>query len=204
MPERVYCELNRVTVRGDAWVLEQSTFAVHESRIEGSITGMRFEGVHLHNTGVGAGMRLSGGVSVWIEDSTSEESVRLSDNLDTRVLRSQVTGDLIVRRAEDQVQFCGAMVGGDARFADNHGWVQIGGDLANCPANEVRGNLRVHHNEQQITVANNAVGQNLVCAANKPAPMVYANEVDGTARGQCGAGEAVDAGELGDTDEPNE
>lgn len=81
-------------------------------------------------------------------------------------------------------------------FAGNEGWVGVGGEPASRAANEVRGHLRVHHNRQALTVANNLVGRDLVCVANDPAPAVFGNRVGGKARGQCGAGEPVSPLEL--------
>jgi hypothetical protein len=200
VPERSHCELNGVTVRGDVRLRQGAGFTPYDSQIEGSITGAQFELLQLLNTHVAGGIRLHGGVTVEIGTATVAGDIRLSDTRDARVVQSEVLGSLVIRGAGDQVQFCGTTVRGDARFAGNSGWVMVGGDLASCAANDVRGDLRVQHNQQQITVTNNAVGQNLVCTANEPAPTVYANQVGGRARGQCGAGEAVDAGELGDVE----
>jgi hypothetical protein len=197
VPEGVYCELNNTTVQGNIQIGQRSTLALYESRIEGTITGTRFELVTLQNTAVGKDIRLSSGVSIWLEGATIEGDVHLNDGLDTRVLQSQVSGDLLVRRSSQQVQFCGTTVNGDARFADNEGWVNVGGDLSSCAANTVRGTLRVHHNQQAITVANNAVGRDLVCTANDPAPVAYKNQVAGRTRGQCGVDQAVYLVELG-------
>jgi hypothetical protein len=199
VPEGVYCELNNVTVQGDARIQRRSTLAIHDSRVDGDITGSRFELVLLRNATVGGHVRLTSGVSTWIEEGTTVEGdVRFSDGHDARVLGSEVLGDLTIRGTHEQVQFCGATVGGDARFASNEGWVFLGGGLEGCAPNEVRGTMRVHHNLQETTVANNTVGRDLVCAANEPAPTVYDNRVSGRARGQCGAGEAVAADELGE------
>jgi hypothetical protein len=198
VPEGVYCELNNVTVKGDARIHQRSTLAVYDSRIDGDITGSRFELVTVENSSVGGRIQLKSGVSTWIEGSTVEGDVRFSDGHDARVLGSEVLGDLTIRGTHEQVQFCGATVGGDARFASNEGWVFLGGGLEGCSANEVRGTMRVHNNLQDTTVANNTVGRDLVCAANEPAPTVYDNQVSGRARGQCGAGEVVAASELGD------
>ncbi|NJO83949.1 MAG: hypothetical protein HC828_14950 [Blastochloris sp.] len=87
----------------------------------------------------------------------------------------------------------------DARFVNNHGWIAVGGDLTTCAANEVRGSLRVKHNQQTITVANNTVGHDLVCVANEPAPTVYDNHVGGASRGQCNGSEPEEAQKSAET-----
>lgn len=197
VPERSHCELNGVTVRGDVRLGAGAGFTPYDSRIEGTIAGAEFELLHMLNTNVAGGIRMHSGVRVEIDNATVAGDIRLSDTLDSRVVHTEVRGSLVIRGAREQVQFCGSTVGGNARFADNDGWVSVGGELASCAANVVRGHLRVHHNQQQITIANNAVGRNLVCAANEPAPTVFANQVTGKARGQCGAGEMVDADEIG-------
>ena len=198
VPEGEYCELNSVTVLGDAQVGRRSTLALYGSRIAGALSGSSVELVLLQGASVGGRVHLLGGATAWLEYATVAGDTHITEIVDTRVLQTQLAGDLVVRDGREQVQFCGTTVEGDARFAGNVGWVQIGGDLATCAANEVQGNLRVHHNRLGITVANNTVGQNLVCAANDPAPVVYGNQVGGTVRGQCGAGEPVSVMELGD------
>ena len=198
VPEGEYCELNSVTVLGDAQVGRRSTLAVYGGRIAGALSGSSFELVLLQGASVGGRIHLTGGVSAWLEHATVAGDTRITDIVDTRVLQAQVAGDLVARGGREQVQFCGTIVEGDARFAGNVGWVQIGGDLATCAANKVQGNLQVHHNRLGITVANNTVGRNLVCAANDPAPVVYGNQVGGRARGQCGTGGPVSVTELGD------
>jgi hypothetical protein len=198
VPEGEYCELNSMTVLGDARVGRRSTLAVYGGRIAGALSGSSFELVLLQGASVGGRIRLTGGVSAWLEYATVAGDTRITDIVDTRVLQTQLASDLVVRGGREVVQFCGTIVEGDARFASNGGGLQIGGDLATCAANKVQGNLRVHHNQSEITVANNTVGRNLVCAANNPAPLVYGNQVGGSVRGQCGAGEPVSATELGD------
>jgi hypothetical protein len=198
VPEGEYCELNGVTVLGDAQVGRRSTFAIYESRIEGALTGSRFELVLLQGASVGGRIRLEGGATVRLEYATVAEDTRIADIVDTRVLQTQLAGNLVVRGGREVVLLCGTIVEGDAQFAGNKSWVGIGGDLAACGANEVQGNLRLHHNLGGVMLANNTVGRNLVCAANDPAPAVYGNKVGGRVRGQCGVGEPVSATELVD------
>ena len=201
VPDGEHCELFDVTVRGQVRVNHRSTLEVIESRIEGSLTGSRFERVSLRDAGVGESVRLNGGVSTELERSTVAGAIRLVDQLDARVLQSRVSGDLVVRGTREVALLCGTTVEGNARFAGHRGGLLIGDDPtapSYCSANQVWGHLRVHHNQSDTIVANTTVGRNLVCAANEPAPAVYGNQVRGTARGQCGAGEPVDARELDD------
>jgi hypothetical protein len=198
VPEGEYCELNSVTVLGDAQVGRRSTLAVYGGRIAGALRGSNVELVLLQGASVGGRIRLVGGATARLEYATVAGDTRIADIVDTRVLQTQLAGDLVVRGGREVVQFCGTTVAGDAQFARNKSWVGIGGDLATCTANEVWGNLRVHHNLGGVMVANNTIGRNLVCAANDPAPAVYGNQVGGRARGQCGAGEPVSVTELGD------
>ena len=185
VPERVYCELDNVTVLGHLRVAERSTAALYDSRLAGGIAGVRFEAVLLQNSSAGGDLQLTGGVTAWIEGATVAGDVRLVDNLDTRLNGARLERSLTVLRSRSQVQFCGVSVGGDARFAGNEGWVTIGGDSATCAANQVGGTLRVQRNLQETTVANNTVGGDLICAANAPAPLVFGNQVRGATRGQC-------------------
>lgn len=195
------CVLVNVTVRGSVLVHERSGFQAIESRVDGSITGAHFEHVALRDSSVGGRIRLSNGVTAEFERSRAEGNVRLIDQHDARLLGSRVTGNLVMRGSREVAMLCGTIVEGDARFAEQHGGLFIGDAPIMpglCSANEVQGNLRVHHNQSDTVVANTTVGRNLVCAANEPAPVVYGNEVSGRARGQCGDGAAVDVTELGD------
>jgi hypothetical protein len=192
VPEGERCELINVTILGDVRVNQRSSLEVIESRIEGSLTGSRFERVSLRDASVGGSVRLTGGSSAELERATVGGDARLVEQVDARVLQSRVTGDLVVRGTGEVALFCGSTVEGDARFSDHRGGLLIGDDpyfAGICGANEVRGNLRVQHNSSDTIVANTSVGQNLVCTANDPAPIVYGNQVAGSARGQCGDGE---------------
>lgn len=200
VPKRSHCELNNVTVLGDVRMQDGAGFTPYDSRIVGSITGARFELLQLLNTTVEGNIRLRSGVRVELTGATVAGDLRLNNLFEALVLESQVWGTLVVRDTSGQVQFCGTAVEQDARFAGNSGWIMVGGDLATCTANTVHGTLRVHHNQQAITVANNTVGQHLICAANDPTPTVFANQVRGKARGQCGGNEPVDARELAETE----
>jgi hypothetical protein len=196
----VYCELDGSTVLGDVRVHRRSTFAAYDSTITGDLQAAYFGLVLLERTQLGGQLQLEHGISGWFEQATLGGGARLLGVSDTRVLHTTVQGNLTVRDAHDQVQFCGSSVTGNARFAGNEGFIHIGGGLASCAANEVRGSLRVHDNRQEITVANNTVGQNLICAANEPAPTVFGNQVGGKARGQCGVNEPVDPAELSEAE----
>jgi hypothetical protein len=200
VPEGEQCQLIHVTVRGNVRVNERATLEVIESRINAALTGAHFERVSLQDSSVGQRVRLIGGVSVELVRTTIEDGARLVDQIDARVLQSRVTGPLVVRGTREVALVCGSTVEGDARFTDNRGGLLIGGDPALCAANEVQGHLRLHHNQSETTVAHNTIGQNLVCAANDPAPTAFDNQVGGTTRGQCGTNEPVDATELTDSE----
>ncbi|NJO83759.1 MAG: hypothetical protein HC828_13800 [Blastochloris sp.] len=163
-----------------------------------ALSGDGFELALLQNASVGKRIRLEQGVSAWLEGATITGDIRISDVVDTRILEARLAGDLVVRSGREVVLFCGSTVAGDARFAANKSWVGIGDGSTTCRGNDVRGSIRAHHNLGGVTVANNTVGRNLVCAANDPAPEVSGNRVGGKARGQCGAGETVNTSELSD------
>lgn len=192
VPEGEYCELNNVTVLGDTRVGRRSTFAVYDSRIEGGVTGSDVELVLLQGASVGGRIRVAGGVSTLLENATVAGDVRINDIIDARVLQTNLASDLVVRGGREVVLFCGSTVVGDARFTANTSWLGLGGGLETCTGNNVQGNLRVDHNLGGVTVANNTIKQNLLCAANDPAPEVDGNQVGGKARGQCRSDEAVD------------
>lgn len=200
VPAGAYCELNNVTVRGKVHVRERSTFAVYGGRIDGSLTSSGYELVLIEGASVGGRIRLSGGVSARFEYATLENETRLIDNIDTRLLQTQVTGDLVVRGAREVALLCGATIEGNAWFADHRGELLIGDDPtapAYCSANKVSGNLLVYHNRSDTIVANTTVGRNLICTANNPAPLVYGNQVRGKSLGQCGFGKSMNASEPG-------
>lgn len=200
VPEGEQCQLFGVTVLADVQTSQRSSLEVIESRIAGTLTGSHFERVSLRDSSVGGRVRLTGGSSAELERARIEGDLGLIGQVDARVLRSLVAGDLVVRGTGEVALLCGSAVEGDARFADHRGGLLIGDDPfapGYCSANEVRGNLRVHHNTSDTVVANTAVGQNLICTANSPAPLVYGNQVSGKSRGQCGAGEPVEIAELG-------
>jgi hypothetical protein len=195
------CALDNVTALGDVRVHERATFGAYASRIAGTLAGSGFERVTIRDSSVGGRIRLTGGATVELERTTTSRDAHLVDQIDARVLQSRVTGDLVVRGSREVALLCGTTVEGDARFAEHRGGLLIGDDPTFpgfCSANEVWGNLRVHHNQSDTIVANTSVGQNLVCAANDPAPAVYENQVGGKARGQCGLNETVDIAELDD------
>ncbi|NTU81574.1 MAG: hypothetical protein HGA45_19695 [Chloroflexales bacterium] len=200
VPERSHCELNNVTVLGDVRMRDGAGFTPYDSRIAGSITGAQFELLHLLNSTVEGDIRLRGGVRAELARATVTGDVWLNDLYEAVLLESRVRGALMARGTNGQVQLCGSTVEGDASVVGNSGWIMVGGDLATCATNAVHGTLRVHHNQQAITVANNTVGQNLICAANDPAPTVFANQVRGKTRGQCGGNEPMDAQELAETE----
>lgn len=204
VPAREACVLVNVTVLGNVRVHEQSGFQAVESRIDGSITGARFEHVVLRDAAVGGPIRLVDGVTAEFELSLLEGPVRLIGQHDARLLESRVTDSLVMRGSSEVALLCGTTVEGDARFSEHEGGLFIGDHPfypGFCSANEVGGNLRVHHNQSDTIVAATTVGEDLICAANDPAPAVYGNQVGGEARGQCGEGETVDVAELGDVEE---
>jgi hypothetical protein len=203
VPAGEQCALINSTILGDIRVEQRATLEVIGSRINGTLTGSRFELVTLRDASVNGRVRLTGGSAVELERSTAGGDVRIVDQVDVRVLQSRVTGRLVVRDAAVTL-LCGSTVEGDARFADHRGGLLIGDVppfLPPCSANEVWGNLRVHHNASETIIANTTVGRNLICAANDPAPLVYGNQVGGKARGQCGLNEPVDITELNENAE---
>ena len=201
VPKGVYCELNGVTVMGDVRIHERSTFAPYDSTIKGGITGNSIELLHLLNTTVGERIRVSSPVSVWIERGKLRGDIRVSDGLDVRVLDSQVSGSVTLQRTNGATYLCGTTITRDVRIARNEGWIFVGGGVEGCAANQIRGTLRVHHNRQEIHIANNIIWRNLLCAVNEPALFVSGNQVGGKVRGQCGANEPVDMSELGTAEE---
>lgn len=201
VPARETCTLINVTVRGSVRVDERSGLEVIASRIDGGVTGARFERVSFRDAAVGGPIRLTGGNSAVLERTSVAGATRLVEQVDVRVLESRVQGNLVMLGSREVAMLCGATVEGDARFAEHRGGLLIGDAPilpGFCSANEVWGNLRVHHNQSDTIIANTAVGRNLVCTANDPAPAVYGNTVGGAARGQCGDGAPVDAVELDD------
>jgi hypothetical protein len=201
VPASEACVLINVTVRGNVRVGERSGLQVIESRVEGGVSGARFEHVSFRDASVGGRIQLSDGVTTEFERSRAEGNVRLIGLHDARLLTTRVQGNLVMRASREVAMLCGTTVEGDARLAEHRGGLFIGDAPifpGLCSANEVWGTLRVHHNQSDTVVANTTVGRNLICAANEPEPVVYGNQVGGKARGQCGDGEAVDVAELGD------
>jgi hypothetical protein len=194
VPQFARCELDEVIVQGDIVVRQGATFLAYNSRFKGTLTSNGFDQVLIEDTRIGGPVHLTNGISTRFGRVVIEDDTRLNDNYIMRVLDTKVAGDLVVRGAGEQLYFCGSAVGGNAWFAHNKAYTLLGGEFPDCAANNVRGDMHVHYNQQQITVANNTVGRNLVCTANDPAPSVYDNQVGGAARGQCASSAPADAG----------
>ncbi len=204
VPASEACVLINVTVRGNVRVGERSGLQVIESRVEGGVSGARFEHVSFRDASVGGRIQLSDGVTTEFERSRAEGNVRLIGLHDARLLTTRVQGNLVMRASREVAMLCGTTVEGDARLAEHRGGLLIGDAPifpGLCSANEVWGTIRVHHNQSDTVIAFTTIGRNLICAANEPAPAVYGNTVGGTARGQCGDGEVVGAAELGNLEE---